>query len=409
MSSEPKNTSLRLGIIGTGGFARAHLATLEREQARESVRLVAAADPFLPKDPDFQHQLENAGTQCFDDYEAMLAQGPELDALLIATPIPLHYTMAKACLATGLPIYLEKPAVPALDQLDDLLASGGNERLAIGFQMVSWPLARRLKAWLDDGGLGTLEAIHGGACWPRGKTYYNRAAWSGKRWHNGMPVFDGPATNGLSHAIMLGLFLASGQADGFACPASLSGELYRVKALDSYDTFCATGVLHEGPGFAFGFTHGIHEHLPSRIKIRGSRGEVTFLIEHQQLTSPDPVLQKTLDAFIRDCPGGPELRHPHHDFFAWVRGEQSRPAVRLADTRGYNQLTLGAWLSSGDIHALPDENKISNDNGDLAFPQLTGAIEHLIETGQSFAASGHAWAKAGRPLDAASLQHPPFP
>ena len=110
------NPPLRVGLIGMGGFAAAHHATVARLADRGECQLVCTCDP---RAADFaaQQQLwkfDSRGVKVFDDYRVMLERcHRELDLVVTPTPIQLHAEMHAAAASFGLPSYLEKP--PTLD------------------------------------------------------------------------------------------------------------------------------------------------------------------------------------------------------------------------------------------------------------------------------------------------------
>lgn len=80
---------LRLGLIGTGRWGKVYLRTIEGMGTRLRLTQTAASRP------------EGAWKK--------LVVSPEVDAVIIATPAPLHAGMARACLEAGKPVIVEKP------------------------------------------------------------------------------------------------------------------------------------------------------------------------------------------------------------------------------------------------------------------------------------------------------------
>ena len=92
----------RLGFIGAGGIAHRHFGVLEQ---MDDVRIVAVADPDLPRAEDAARRF---GAQAFADHAAMLGS-VELDAVYICVPPFAHGDAERACIARGLPFFVEKP------------------------------------------------------------------------------------------------------------------------------------------------------------------------------------------------------------------------------------------------------------------------------------------------------------
>ena len=104
------NSQLALGIIGTGGRGR-YVGTLFANDPR--VRVAALCDIY-------DDQIDRAKTEipgvehapAYKDYHKLLAR-PDLDAVLIATPVFLHPEHFEAAVNARKHIYCEKPATSA--------------------------------------------------------------------------------------------------------------------------------------------------------------------------------------------------------------------------------------------------------------------------------------------------------
>src|SRR5687767_9791269 len=55
-----------------------------------------------------------------EDFGEMLAD-PELDAVIIATPVPTHYSLAKQALEAGKHVFVEKPPAMKAAEMEELL------------------------------------------------------------------------------------------------------------------------------------------------------------------------------------------------------------------------------------------------------------------------------------------------
>ena len=105
-------------------------------------------------------------------------------------------------------------------------------------QQIYSPSTRWLCDKLQSGALGALREAYSVICWPRGLNYYKRNPWAGQLRANDRWILDGPATNATAHHINNLTYAAQAvEGDAFAI-ASVRGELYRSKAIPSYDTSC---------------------------------------------------------------------------------------------------------------------------------------------------------------------------
>jgi predicted dehydrogenase len=104
---------INTAIVGAGYLGRYHaekLATLTQS------RLVAVCDA------DFERCREIAekhSVQAISDYKALIGQ---VDAVNIAVPTHLHYSVGKFFLENGVHVLLEKPIATTLEQANELIA-----------------------------------------------------------------------------------------------------------------------------------------------------------------------------------------------------------------------------------------------------------------------------------------------
>jgi predicted dehydrogenase len=95
-------------------------------------------------------------------FEEMLAD-PELDAVVVATPVPTHYELAKAALHAGKHVFVEKPPAMRAAEMDELVAlAAERERVLMpGHLLLYHPGVRKLKELIGGGQLGEVLCIYG--------------------------------------------------------------------------------------------------------------------------------------------------------------------------------------------------------------------------------------------------------
>ena len=86
---------------------------------------------------------------------------PELDALAIATPVRFHFDMAKAALAAGKHVFIEKPMSRTRAEGEELvaLAEKTGRVIMVGHTFLFSPAVRRMKEIIDAGDLGEVQYI----------------------------------------------------------------------------------------------------------------------------------------------------------------------------------------------------------------------------------------------------------
>ena len=151
--SEP----VRVGMAGLGRWGR-HLlrnfATLPGSDLRW------CCDP----DPDVLAQQAAAypnarPTTSFDD----LLDDAELEAVVLATPVPTHHALARQALEAGKHVFVEKPmtfsAAEARDLRDVVQRTGGT--LMVGHLLRYHPAVVKLRELIDVGELGDVRYVYG--------------------------------------------------------------------------------------------------------------------------------------------------------------------------------------------------------------------------------------------------------
>jgi predicted dehydrogenase len=86
---------------------------------------------------------------------------PEVDAVLIATPVNTHYVLAAQALDAGKHVFVEKPLAPSSELADELAAKARASSLVLmcGHTFVYSPPVRAIKRMLDDGTVGEIYFI----------------------------------------------------------------------------------------------------------------------------------------------------------------------------------------------------------------------------------------------------------
>lgn len=150
------NDSARIAVVGAGWWATSvHIPALLANPAAElaalcdadSQRLAAAAQEF--------------GVQrTYTNLAEMLAH-ERLDGAIIATPHATHYALARACLAAGLHVLVEKPLTLYAAEARDLvrLARAQGRELLVGYPWSYSPLVVRLRDLLASGALGAGQFV----------------------------------------------------------------------------------------------------------------------------------------------------------------------------------------------------------------------------------------------------------
>jgi predicted dehydrogenase len=107
--------SIRLGIVGYGYWGPNLLRNFA-ECADVTVRVCAERMP----DRRSLARRRHPGIAITADAETILAD-PEIDAVVLATPVSTHYALAKAALARGKHVLVEKPMTERVAEAEELI------------------------------------------------------------------------------------------------------------------------------------------------------------------------------------------------------------------------------------------------------------------------------------------------
>jgi predicted dehydrogenase len=149
------NEKLRIGQVGLGYWGR-NLARVWDDVA--DLRWLCDASEALRE--EFARRYPNA--RVTGDFDEMISSG-EIDAVVIATPVPTHYPLARAALTAGLNVFVEKPPAMRVAEMEELigLAEAAGLVLMPGHLLLYHPAVQKLKALVDTGELGDVLVVYG--------------------------------------------------------------------------------------------------------------------------------------------------------------------------------------------------------------------------------------------------------
>ena len=152
---------LRLGVVGCGSITeRGLLPHLSMADAQKVARVVALCSPTVARVESLSGRY--GVDHVFTALEDMLAWDG-LDAVLVATPIPLHYEHVKACLGAGIHVHVQKTLAQTHSEGRELLqlAQANGLTLAASPGQTLLPAYRQARQLIHDGTLGQPYAAWG--------------------------------------------------------------------------------------------------------------------------------------------------------------------------------------------------------------------------------------------------------
>ncbi len=163
------NRKLRVGIIGTGWIAGAHMDSYKR---MADVEVVAGCDLIPGKAAAFfkGFGLEGVKTDYASHKEMLDDESLQLDAVSICTYNRQHAGPAIYALQKGVNVMLEKPFTVTLDEAVEVMKAEkqSGKILSIGFQPRLDPNMQMIKKIVDSGELGQIYYIQTGGGRRRG-------------------------------------------------------------------------------------------------------------------------------------------------------------------------------------------------------------------------------------------------
>lgn len=375
----PVQSVARIALVGVHGFGLHHLHNLARLQALGAVDLVAVADPQPPEAGSVP-----PSALVYPDLAALLANTPDLDIVIVATPIQTHAPLGILALKSGADLYLEKPPVATLADFHALAlaAESAQSSVQIGFQSLGSQALPALQELIAGGELGELLGISATGRWIRDRAYYTRSRWAGKRSINGVDVVDGVATNPLAHAVATALHLAG--AHTTADVSRVETDLYRANAIESDDTSVIRISTLSGVTVLCALTLCAEESSEPFVTVHGSQGTATFHYTEDRLDICAGAT-KTTQTFSREDLTENLLAHRRSGI----------PLLSpLADSGAFMRV-LEAIRTAEDPHLIGSEHVQWEGTGTSAHPVIegiTGILDRATTQQKTFAELGVPWA-----------------
>jgi myo-inositol 2-dehydrogenase / D-chiro-inositol 1-dehydrogenase len=149
--------TLKVGVIGTGNIGADHVRRLASQLS--GVRVSAVFDVATERAGQI---AEGVGAIAHGSWTA-LVDDPDVEAIVIASPGPLHAEQVLACIEAGKPVLCEKPlATTGEDALKVIEAevAFGRRLVQVGFMRRYDRAYRVVKAAIDDGSIGEPLLAH---------------------------------------------------------------------------------------------------------------------------------------------------------------------------------------------------------------------------------------------------------
>ncbi|MET3287784.1 UNVERIFIED_CONTAM: putative dehydrogenase [Brevibacillus sp. OAP136] len=143
----------RVAVIGAGKWGRNLVRTFDRLGAlacvvENSQKIQEEIGTLFPGVPIFS-SLETVWTS-------------DIPAVVIATPVPTHFAIAKAALLAGKDVFVEKPITMQVEEAEELfqIATRLKRVLMVGHLLLYQPAIRWMEDYIKSGELGCIHSLH---------------------------------------------------------------------------------------------------------------------------------------------------------------------------------------------------------------------------------------------------------
>jgi predicted dehydrogenase len=164
------NDRVRVGLIGPGARGQ---ELLKQVLAMPNAQLVAVADVYT-RSRDQARQLA-PGIQAFDDHRRLLDL-PDVDGVIVASPLHIHARHFLDTLAGGKDLYAEKTmtwSIPEAEQCREA-AEKSNRVIQIGLQHESSGALADTRKWIKEGLGGKVTQVES---WMSRNTPHGKGQW----------------------------------------------------------------------------------------------------------------------------------------------------------------------------------------------------------------------------------------
>jgi predicted dehydrogenase len=150
LSATSRRREVRVGQAGVGGWGRNLVRNFD-----ELAELAWVCE--VDEGRRAQYAARHPTARVTGDFGEMLSDDA-LDAVVIATPVPTHYELARQALEAGKHVFVEKPPAMRATEMEELcdLATDNGLVLMPGHLLLYHPGVRKLKELVDAGDLGDV-------------------------------------------------------------------------------------------------------------------------------------------------------------------------------------------------------------------------------------------------------------
>jgi predicted dehydrogenase len=178
---------IKVVMAGTGGYGAYYLEELFHKQEKGDVMITGAVDPYSRRSIQYQ-RMRDKGIPVFSRLEEYFERH-SCDLAVISSPIHFHAAQTCEALRNQSHVLCDKPLCALVRDAHSIIRCRdlSGRRVLVGYQWSYSQAVRELKTDILNGVWGAPLRLKTICLWPRGREYYNRNDWAGRRLGLGQP------------------------------------------------------------------------------------------------------------------------------------------------------------------------------------------------------------------------------
>ena len=164
--------TIGIAVVGPGLIGKKHIELIK---ANPNTHLAAIVAP----DHEANHATAKAAEVGLFYSLSQCANSTPIDAVIISSPNDFHYVQAYWCIENKIPVLIEKPVTPGVDEARKLveLVDKSGAKVLVGHHRAYSPLLSVAQKVIQDGRLGRLVSVVGSAQFYKPAQYFKDGPW----------------------------------------------------------------------------------------------------------------------------------------------------------------------------------------------------------------------------------------
>lgn len=285
-------TKLRMAVVGVGGMGQGHCETLKKRVPETKLVAVCDIDPAVAEMVGARHKVP------FFTSHKDLIKAKLCDAVMVATPHPVHPVVGIDCMKAGLHVLTEKPMAEKVSAAEKMVQAAKKYKVALGvmFQRRFEPNFAKALELVRSGALGKVHRATMISPEYRSQAYYDSGTWRATWVGEG----GGVMMNQAPHIMDLFVQLAG-------MPVSVRGTVdTRLHHIEVEDFAQATMTFKDG-GAGY-FYCSTNEPSPGQmIEVYGDKGKLCFRNGELHFWTCTPPVTEFTKTWTGSMWGGPKV------------------------------------------------------------------------------------------------------